>query len=111
MKSLGDTLKELRLEKDITLEQLANDLNNIYGTTLNKGMISKWESNKSEPRFEYARYLADYYKVTLDYLLGVENKNDRKKEIETIAAHLEEKNLTPKKLKLLNDYIEALFDE
>lgn len=42
-----------------------------------------------------------------------ENKIDAEKQrqIHTVAAHLEDKNLTPKKLKLLNDYIDALFDD
>lgn len=31
--------------------------------------------------------------------------------IDTIAAHLEDKNITPKKLKLLEQYIDALFEE
>lgn len=33
------------------------------------------------------------------------------KEIDTIAAHLENKNITPQKMKLLEKYIDALFDE
>lgn len=36
---------------------------------------------------------------------------EKQKQIRTVAAHLEDKDLTPKKLKLLNDYIDALFDD
>lgn len=32
-------------------------------------------------------------------------------EIETIAAHLDDKNITPKKLKMIQDYIDLLFDD
>lgn len=38
------------------------------------------------------------------------NKNDSNK-IDTLAAHLEGKNLTPQKMKLLEKYIDALFDD
>lgn len=40
-----------------------------------------------------------------------ENESHKKYVIDTVAAHLEGKNLTPKKLKLLEQYIDALFDE
>ena len=39
------------------------------------------------------------------------SSTEKRHQIDTIAAHLEEKNLTPQKLKLLNDYIDALFSE
>ena len=32
-------------------------------------------------------------------------------EVETIAAHLEGKEITPKKMKLLKSYIDTLFDD
>jgi transcriptional regulator with XRE-family HTH domain len=70
MNSIGKIIKKLRKDNDLTLEQLSNNLNSIYGCNLNKGMISKWELDKSEPRFEYAKYIADYFKVSVDYLLG-----------------------------------------
>lgn len=37
--------------------------------------------------------------------------SEKQKQIRTVAAHLEDKDLTPKKLKLLSDYIDALFDD
>lgn len=71
MYNLGNLLKELRLENKLTQEELANKLNNLHNIKLNKGMISKWESNKSEPRFEYIKYLSKLYNVSIDYLLGL----------------------------------------
>ena len=77
MYNLGNLLKELRLENKLTQEELANKLNNLHNIKLNKGMISKWEANKSEPRFEYIKYLSKLYNVSLDYLLGLTNyKNE-----------------------------------
>lgn len=37
--------------------------------------------------------------------------NEKQRQIDTVAAHLEDKNLTPKKVKLIQNYIDALFDE
>lgn len=37
--------------------------------------------------------------------------SEKQKQIRTVAAHLEDKDLTHKKLKLLSDYIDALFDD
>lgn len=37
--------------------------------------------------------------------------SEKQRQIRTVAAHLEDKDLTPKKLKLLSDYIDALFDD
>ncbi|MDU4953827.1 MAG: hypothetical protein DBY38_01950 [Clostridium cadaveris] len=71
MRSIGGTLKDLRINKQITQEELANDLNNLYNIKINKGMISKWESNKSEPIFKYVKLFSDYYNVSVDYLLGL----------------------------------------
>ena len=46
MYDLGNLLKELRIENELTQEELANKLNELHDIKLNKGMISKWEANK-----------------------------------------------------------------
>ncbi|SQC24598.1 helix-turn-helix family protein [Staphylococcus aureus] len=50
---IGEGLKKLRKNKNMTMEQLATDLNNKYPDLmkLTKGKISKWENEKEEPRF------------------------------------------------------------
>ncbi|SHI76497.1 DNA-binding transcriptional regulator, XRE-family HTH domain [Geosporobacter subterraneus DSM 17957] len=71
MISLGSRLKYLRIEKGLTQEELAENLNKKFEISINKGMISKWESDKSEPRLDYTKNLAEYFDVSLDYLIGV----------------------------------------
>lgn len=68
MKILADRLKELRLEKKLSLEKLANNI----GVT--DTAIMKWEQNKSEPTAPYIKALATYFEVTSDYLLGLEDE-------------------------------------
>lgn len=71
MLSVGSRIKQLRAELGLTQEDLANNLNKKCDLKLNKGMISKWESDNTMPSLEHARYLAEYFNVSLDYLIGV----------------------------------------
>lgn len=72
--NLGDRLKELRKEKKLTQDDLCNNLNKKFNTTINKGMISKWENSKEQPRLEYIINIADYFNIDISYLLGFEEK-------------------------------------
>lgn len=71
MQSLGYKLRELRKSHQLTMEQLTEKVNKKYNSKINKGMVSKWENNLGEPSLESMRILSDFYKVSLDYLLGI----------------------------------------
>jgi repressor LexA len=71
--SFGTKLKTLRLSMNLTQEGLAKALNAKYGTNFNKGMISKWENDKEEPRIDSVRYIADFFNVSLDEILGLKD--------------------------------------
>ena len=60
----AERLKTLRREVDITQGKLADAL----GTTQRK--ISYWESGKIEPDLCDLWRLADFFDVSVDYLLG-----------------------------------------
>ena len=68
--TLGERLKDLRIERGCTLEELAAQ------TGLSKAALGKYETNESGDISLFAiTKLADFYGVTTDYLLGlVENK-------------------------------------
>lgn len=59
-------LKELRIEKNISQQKLAN----IIGVT--QKAIDFWEKNINEPKASYIIKLAKFFNVTTDYLLGIE---------------------------------------
>lgn len=99
--NFGDILKQLRLNNNLTQEDLANKLNTIYEIKLNKGMISKWESNKSEPSMKYVRVFSKFFNVTLDYLLGLKETNITELK-NTVNYSKEEKNHI-EDLRKLND--------
>lgn len=61
---IGNVLKELRTEKGVTLEEVAQSI----GST--RSLLSKYERGASEPGLRQLKKLADYYDVSLDYLFG-----------------------------------------
>lgn len=62
-----DILKEIRLEKGISQDKLSKDLR------LSKGIISMWENGLREPTMSSLIILADYFGVSIDYLVGLED--------------------------------------
>lgn len=57
-------LKELRKSKKISQLKLAIDLN------MNQNSISRYENGEREADYETLIKFADYFDVSLDYLLG-----------------------------------------
>lgn len=65
-------IKELRQERELTLDMLVMDLNEKYPEmNVNKSMISRWESGKNDPTLGNAKILSLYFNVSLDYLIGL----------------------------------------
>lgn len=60
----GIRIKDLRKERNITQSDLAKILN------VTQDSISLWEKNKRVPDTQYIIQLADYFEVSVDYLLG-----------------------------------------
>lgn len=83
MITLSDRLKELRKSNNLTQEELGKVLG------VGKTTISMYENANSTPNDEIKIKIADYFNVTLDYLLGKTNiRNYEKIEKEpTIALH------------------------
>lgn len=73
---IGDRLRALRENANLTQDKLADSINSKFSVSINKSMISKWENGKSDPYLEYAKYLAIFFNVSLDYLLGLTDIND-----------------------------------
>lgn len=60
-------LKELRKEKKLTQKELADILK------INEKTISRWENNESTIKSNKAEALANYFNVSIGYLLGFTN--------------------------------------
>lgn len=57
-------LKELRKRKGISQLRLATDLNTTQNT------ISRYETGEREPGIDELIKIADYFNVSVDYLIG-----------------------------------------
>ncbi len=76
MYNLGNLLKTLRNSKGISMDKMVEDLKQLYGISIAKSTISKWENNKADPTMENAKILCNYFDVSPDYLLGLETKSN-----------------------------------
>ena len=64
MSIFAERIKQLRTEKKLTQREVAEILK------ITPGHYLKIENDKVEPTITILKLLADYYKVTTDYLLG-----------------------------------------
>ena len=63
---LSEQLRKLRKQKNLTQKQLADYLH------VTDSAVAMWEHGRREPDIEILTKLADFYGVTVDYLLGRE---------------------------------------
>lgn len=70
--SLGQKLKELRLERNLIQLDIANAIN------VSKTTICHWEIGRQEPCTEDIKKLCIFYNISADYLLGLEDEAGRK---------------------------------
>ena len=99
-------LKELRSEKKLSQFELAHTLG------ISQTAYSGYESGKVTPTIEPLIKLADYYHVTLDYLVGREFANDvgylTKDQHKFIRMYLK---LNERYQERINGRIESLYTE
>lgn len=69
-KKTGSFLKELRREKGMTQEQLAE----ILGVS--NRSVSRWENGVNMPDFDLVIELANYFEVSIEEFLNGERRND-----------------------------------
>ena len=58
---------ELRKKRKISQQIFAEDLN------VDRSTISKWETGESNPTMDKIIEISDYFKVSIDFLLGRES--------------------------------------
>ena len=69
--NMGQIIKRLRKERNLTQEELAEQLN------ISAQAISKWENGTSLPDISQVVPLANYFGVSTDTLFSREHKNDK----------------------------------
>jgi len=68
--TLAKRIKELRTEKNLTQEEFGK----VFGIV--KSTVSLYESGKSTPDDEIKKKIAEYFNVSLDYLMGASDVRD-----------------------------------
>lgn len=86
MNTFGERLRQLRLDKELTQEELANK----FG--LHKTRISQYELNKRQADDELKKKFAEYFNVSVDYLIGKTDIKESAEELlkdqrSTLALH------------------------
>lgn len=84
MKTIGQRIRQLRKENNITQEELGK----MYG--LAKSTVSLYESGRSNPDDEIKQKIADHFNVSIDWLLG---RTDERRTADEIIAEYKEKEL------------------
>jgi transcriptional regulator with XRE-family HTH domain len=107
--TLGKRIKELRGNKSITQEELAQ----ILGTT--RPTLSNWELDRTRPDYDMIKKITDYFNVTIDYIVSGDTEGiipgakiviyDNEDRIIDISM------LPPEVKKQVDDYIKFLKDQ
>lgn len=112
--SLGENIKLYRKKQKLTQVQLADKAN------ISRSYLADVENNRYNPSVDTLKNISNALGINLNELLSdneLTSTSDMPKklspEVERIAAHLEskDKEITPKKMKLLKSYIDTLFDD
>ncbi len=93
-----ERLKALRLEKEIMQEDLAKAIKTTNAT------ISKYENGRIEPNLETLQLLADFFDVSVDYLL---DKTNVRHQHDVLAFHTTE-DLTEEEWEEVKRYIDFI---
>jgi len=85
MYSFGNKLRKLRMDRGLSQGELADKINEKFETSVNKGMISKWENDREEPRMETVRNISAFFDVSLNYLMDLKTDETSVVEVVDIA--------------------------
>lgn len=67
---IGKRLKELRQQRELSMDMVVEDMNRKFNIEISKGHLSRWENGKNYPSLHLAAYICAFYDVSLDYLIG-----------------------------------------
>lgn len=63
-------LKAMRKDNNLSLDLVVFGFKEKFNVNITKSHLSRWENGKTVPSVVFAGYLAKFYGVSVDYLLG-----------------------------------------
>ena len=110
MDTFGSRFKKLRLITNMTQEELANDFNKKYHYNFTKSAISQYENDKRYPEITVLIDLADYFNVSIDFLLKETKVKNNKLEEEVANYKIDIEDKTFNIDDFLNEYKTKITD-
>lgn len=80
--TFGSRFKQLRDELELNQKDLVNDFNKKYNYNFTRVAISQYENGKRIPEIDALTSFAQYFGVSVDYLLGRTDIRNNEKNIE-----------------------------
>lgn len=109
MARFGDRFKLLRKEQNLTQQEIADKINNKYNLTFGKSAVSQYENNKRIPEIFALEKFADYFDVSIDFLLGRTSIRNIKEKIYSNAFNsISTEGLSEEDLEMIEAMIERL---
>ena len=81
LNQIESKLKELRIKKNITQEELAKQL------YLSRQAVSRWETGKSIPDYQTLISICEFYNVNINYFFEDNNLQDKKSYFDLILEN------------------------
>lgn len=78
----GDILKKLREQSGVSQKKLAEEIH------VSQQTVGSWEVNRTTPNPDLMNRVADYFNVSLDYLLGRETTNSSKEKVRRVGVKI-----------------------
>lgn len=75
-------------------------------TGISSTVFSEWKKGKSTPKADKLQLIADYFGVSLEFLLTGKEKEEPAKPVHTIAAHFEGDDYTEEELEEIKKFAE-----
>lgn len=98
----GDRLKSLRETRGISQKELAESLN------VSDVMVSMYEQDKKKPSLDTIAKMADYFNVTVDYLLGLEDTTEGLSVYLSLARDAQKNGISIDDIKMAIDTIKRI---
>ena len=104
MSLLAERLRELRAGLKLTQQQVADDLQ------ISRKLLSNYERGIREPHIDMLQTLAEYYIVSIDYLIGASNVENTRTYYTAFVIDLmnDSRYLSDESIEDLEKYVELL---